>query len=203
MEKLIENKILGLFTLNENLKFNEIEKLIGERSNKLAYYLKLLVKKGVLEKNNEIYKLSETAESLIPYLSEKTSPLPVILIRIGNNKKCFLKKREKRPFKNSLSLPGGRLLVNESIKQAVKRIMKDKYNITAKLSKVISINHEFVKKKGRIKHAFLLILVEAKTKDKIKLENVEENKKRIIKSDHNLITSEDKSIIIKTFYTPY
>ena len=197
----IENKILRLFTLNENLKFNEIEKLIGERSNKIAYHLKILVKKSVLEKNNETYKLTETAENLIPYFSEKTSPLPVVLIRIGNNKKCFLYPREKRPFKNSLSLPGGRLLVGEEIKEAVKRIMKNKCNIKAKFKKIISINQEFVKNKEKIKHSFILILVEATTKDKIKLGDVAKNKKRIIKSDYQLITSKDKEINIRTFYT--
>jgi ADP-ribose pyrophosphatase YjhB (NUDIX family) len=201
MEKLIENKILRLFTLNENLKFNEIEKLIGERSNKIAYYLKLLVKKGILEKNNENYKLTETAENLIPYFSEKTSPLPIILIRIGDKNKCFLYPREKRPFKNYLSLPGGRLLVGEEIKEAVKRIVKEKYNINAKLSRIVSVSYEFVKKKNKIQHSFLLILVEANTKDKIKLENIKKNRKKIINSDYKLITSKDKGISIKTFYT--
>jgi len=201
MEKLIENKILRVFTLNENLKFNEIEKLVGERSNKLAYYLNLLVKKGILEKNNENYKLSETAENLIPYFSEKTSPLPIILIRIGDNKKCFLYPREKRPFKNFLSLPGGRLLVGEEIKEAVKRIMKEKYNINAKLSRIISVSHEFVRRNKKNMHSFILILVEATLKDKIKLEDVNKNRKRIINSDYKLITSKDKGINIKTFYT--
>ncbi len=197
----MEKQILKLFTLNHNLKFSEIEKKLSIRSNKLAYHLKLLVKKGIIEKENETYKLTETAENLIPYFSEKTSPLPVILIRIGNNKKCFLAEREKRPFKNSLSLPGGRLLVGEEIKEAVKRIMKNKCNIKAKFKKIISINQEFVKNKEKIKHSFILILVEATTKDKIKLGDVAKNKKRIIKSDYQLITSKDKEINIRTFYT--
>ena len=189
MEKLIESKILRLFTLNENLKFNEIEKLVRERSNKLTYHLKNLIKKGILIKENEHYKLSEPAETLIPYLTEKTSPLPVVLIRIGNNKQCFLHPREKRPFKNSLSLPGGRLLVGEEIKEAVKRIMKEKYNLSAKFKKIISVSQEFVKRNNKTKHSFILILVEATTKDKIKLEDVEKNKKKIIPSDYQLITS--------------
>jgi len=197
----MEKKILKLFTLNEKLKFSEIEKLISERSNKLAYHLKNLVKKGILEKNNETYKLTETAENLIPYLSEKTSPLPVILIRIGNNKKCFLYPREKRPFRNKLSLPGGRLLVNETLKEAVKRIMKEKYNINAKFKKVVSISHEFVRKNEKNMHSFILILVEAKTKDNCEFLDVKKNMKNIIDSDYKLITSKDKGINIKTFYT--
>jgi len=197
----IEKKILRLFTEKEKLKFSEIEKLLKIRSNKLAYYLKNLIKKGILEKQNENYKLSETAENLIPYFSEKTSPLPVILIRIGNNKNCFLCKREKRPFRNKLSLPGGRLLVNETIKEAVKRIMKEKYNINAELSKIISVSLEIVKRKSKKMHSFILILVEAMTKNKVKLESAAKNRKNIISSDYKLIASKPKEIKIENFYT--
>lgn len=199
---MIENNILELFTLNEKLKFSEIESLIKIRSNKLAYYLKNLIKKGILEKSGELYRLSETAENLIPYYSEKTSPLPVVLIRIGTNKECFLIERGKRPFKDKLSLPGGRLLVNESISEAVVRIMKEKYGIAAKMIKTNSISIEFVKRDNKNMHSFLLILVSAKTKGKINMQNVEENKKRIISSDYQLITSKDEEIKIKTFLTP-
>lgn len=197
----MEKKILNLFAFNHHLKFSEIEKSLKIQSNKLAYYLKNLVKKGIIIKKDNKYLLSETSENLIPYLSEKTSPLPIILIRIGNKKNCFLYPREKRPFKNFLSLPGGRLLVGEEIKQAVKRLMKEKYNISASLSKIISINHEFVKKNNKILHSFILILVEARTKDKIKLENVKKNKKKIINSDYKLITSKPKEIKITKFLT--
>ncbi|MBU3913150.1 MAG: NUDIX domain-containing protein [Nanoarchaeota archaeon] len=198
----MEQEILKLFTLNEKLKFSEIEKLVKVRSNKLAYHLKHLAKKGILIKENEFYTLSETAEHLIPYLSDKKSPLIVILIRIGNQNKCFLQKRGKRPFKDKLSLPGGRLLVSETIPEAVKRIMKEKFSINAEIKKIISISHEFVKRKNRTLHSFILILTEAISKDNIKLENIKENKNKIIKSDYNLITSNNKSIKIQEFITP-
>lgn len=199
--KTEERKILNLFAFNYKLKFSDIERALGVRSNKLAYYLKELVEKGILLKNNESYELSETVENLIPYFSEKTSPLPIILIRIGDGKRCFLYPRQKRPFKGKLSLPGGRLLLNESISQAVERIMKEKHCVGAKLDKIISISHEFVKSKEKALHSFLLILVSVKTNDKVELSNVEENKKKIISSDYKIITSKDKEIKIKTFYT--
>lgn len=196
-----EKRILKLFTFNERLKFSEIALSAEIRSNKLAYHLKNLVKKGILERNQEYYQLTEAAENLIPYLSEKNSPLVVILIRIGDRKKCFLYPREKRPFKGKISLPGGRLLVNETLKEAVKRIMKEKYKINARFKKVVSANQEFVIKNKKIIHSFILILVEACAKDKIKLEEVNKNKKRIINSDYNLIISKNRGINIKTFFT--
>jgi ADP-ribose pyrophosphatase YjhB (NUDIX family) len=197
----MEQKILQLFAINDKLKFSEIESMLKVRSNKLAYHIKQLINKKVLIKEKEYYKLSETAEYLIPYLSEKKSPLVVILIRIGNNKKCFLYKRQKRPFKDKLSLPGGRLLLNEKISDAVKRIMKEKYNISAKLKNTVSVNHEFVTKNKKPVHSFLLILTEATTKDKIQMTDVEKNKKNIISSDYQIITSPAKVLKIKTFLT--
>src|SRR3989338_11225547 len=104
----MEKKILSLFLCSKGLKFNEIEKQLRVRSNKLAYHLTNLVKKGILIKNKEVYELSEASENIVPYLSENQSPLPVILIHLGDKDKTFLYKREKRPYKNCLSLPGDR-----------------------------------------------------------------------------------------------
>lgn len=201
MAEEIEKQILELFTKNEKLKFSEIESSIKIRSNKLAYYIKQLLNKGILSKTQEYYSLSETTETLIPYLSNKNSPLVVILIRIGNSKECLLYKRLKRPFKDKLSLPGGRLLANETISEAVTRIMKEKHNINARLEKINSVNIEYVKRNNKELHSFLLILVSAKTKDKINLANILTNKKNIIKSDYQLITSKNTEVKIKEFIT--
>ena len=81
-------------------------------------------------KNEDFYELSESSENIIPYLSNKMSPLPIVLIDICKGRKHFLYKREKRPFKGLLSLPGGRILVGESLKDSVKRIMKENCDCT-------------------------------------------------------------------------
>ena len=191
MKKSLENSILDLFLFSHKLKFNEIEKAIQVRSNKLNYHLQNLVKKGILIKENSSYFLTETAEHLIPYLSEKKALIPVLLILIGNEKKAFLYERKKRPFKGMLSLPGGRLIIGESIPNAVKRIMKEKHNLEAKMTKINSISLEHVKKSGKILHSFILILVSAKTKE-LELTNIDKNKLRIIKSDYHLIKNSGK-----------
>lgn len=186
----MKSKILELFLTNNELKFSEIQKLTNIRSNKLSFYLTKLVKSKVLLKENKTYKLSPTSEELIPYFSENKSTLPVILIHIGNKKEVFLYKREKRPFKGYLGLPGGRLLVNENIPEATIRIMKGKFNVKAKLSKINSISLEKVKKNNKTVHSFLLIFVTASVKDKIKLTNVEQKKKKLIKSDYQLLKND-------------
>ncbi|HUS49979.1 MAG TPA: NUDIX domain-containing protein [Candidatus Paceibacterota bacterium] len=187
MKNKTEEKILKLFAFNHKLKFNEIEKSIKERSNKIAYHLKQLIKKRVIKKESTDYMLSDNSEYLIPYLSEKSSILPVILVHLGNKKSCFLYKRTKRPYKNLLSLPGGRILIGESIKKAVLRIMKDKFNIKTRLKKINSISLEHIRKSNKIVNSFLLIFVTAETKDNLELINIEKNKKQIIKSDYQLL----------------
>jgi ADP-ribose pyrophosphatase YjhB (NUDIX family) len=194
----MEKEILSLFLSNKKLKFNEIEKLLSVRSNKLDYHLKKLINKKVLEKNKDLYQLTDSSEYLIPYISDKKSALPVILILIGNKKHAFLHKRTKRPYENMLSLPGGRIMLGEKIQDAVKRIMKEKHDINPKLKKINSVSLEFVKKKTKTLHSFLLIFVSAKTRDKIKLTNLPENKLKIIPSDYKLMQEDsNKKILIK------
>ncbi len=185
--------------MNNKLKFNQIEKSLKIRSNKLDYHLKKLINKKIIEKNNNFYKLTETSECIIPYISNKNAVLPVILILIGSKEKYFLYKRKKRPYENLLSLPGGRMLLGEQIKDAVKRIMKEKHNINAKMNIMHSVSLEQVIKSNKIVHSFLLILVSAKTKNKIILTDINKNKSYIIPSDYKLIrNNSDKKIKIRT-----
>jgi ADP-ribose pyrophosphatase YjhB (NUDIX family) len=184
----MEKQILSLFLTNKKLRFNEIEKSLKIRSNKLDYYIKKLINKKILEKKNEFYQLNEDSELLIPYISDKSALLPVVLICIKNSKKeIFLYKRKKRPYQGFLGLPGGRILVGESIEESVKRIMKTKHSINANLEKINSVSIEHLKKKNKIINSFLLIFTTAKTKERIDFTDIEKNKKEIIKSDYDLI----------------
>lgn len=198
MKNQTENKILESFLFNNKLKFNEIEKLTKIRSNKLSYHIKYLQNENIVTKEGEYYTLSKTAEKIIPYLSNKKAVLPIILIHLGDKEQAFLYKREKRPFKDYLSLPGGRLLNNESIEEATKRMMKDKFDMDVELKKINSISLEFVKRSKEVIHSFLLIFVTAKTRRPIKLIDLKKNRKKIIKSDYEILKNDlDKKIDIK------
>lgn len=195
----MEQKILSLFTRNHELKFSEIEKSLNVRSNKLNYHLQNLVKKGVISKTNNKYALTEASEYLIPYLSPKKAPLPVVLIHIGDKKSSFLCIRQKRPYRGLLSLPGGRILISESLHDSVKRIMKEKYDIEANLTKIHSISLEHIKKQAKIIYSFVLFFVSAKSPSPLILTNINKNKSKIIKSDMSLLKNDlNKEIKIST-----
>ena len=194
--------ILKLFQYEENLKFTDIERALKVRSNKLAYHLKNLTKKGVLTREGSYYCLSETSEHIVPYLSEKKPIIPVIIIKIGDKKNCFMHIRKKRPFKDKLSLPGGRQLLSESINQTVERIMKEEFNTNAKLRQIHSVSMENLLKNKKIIQTDMVIYVSATTKDKIVLTEVEKNKKKIITSDYFLLKNDsNKKIDIQTINT--
>ncbi len=185
----MEKKILRAFLHNHRLKFNEIEKITKIRSNNLTYHLKKLIDKNILNKKANNYELTETSEDLIPYISDKKAVLPVVLISIKNTKGVFLYQRQKRPYKDKSSLPGGRIKLGETIPQATERIMREKFRINCKFKNINSISLEHVKKNGKIIHSFLLILVTATTKDKIEYTNLKD-KKEIISSDYRLIKND-------------
>ncbi len=194
----MEQKILSTFLYNHKLKFNEIEKILKIRSNKLAYHIKKLKDKKILDKKEDFYELSKKSEPLLPYITEKRSILPVILIVLKNRGKIFLHEREKRPFKNLLSLPGGRILSGETIQKATERIMKEKFGVNCNFKKVNSVSLEQVNKNRQPIHSFLLILVTATTKDKIKYSSIKKSQTSIIKSDYELITNDlDSKVKIK------
>ena len=196
----MEKEILDLFLYNEKLKFNEIEKLLGERSNKVAYHLKNLVKKDILSKDHDSYKLSK--ENLIPYLSNKKHMLPVVLIHIGNEKECFIVERNKKPFKGLLGLPGGRIMVGENINDCIKRIMLNRHGINVKLKKINSVSIEHIKNSHEIIQTDLIIFVTALTNQEIELKNIGKNKSKIISSDYKLLKKHlNKETKIERFLT--
>lgn len=189
----MEKDILNVFLYKDKLRFSEIEHKTELRSNKLAYHLGKLISKGIVVKEGENYMLSENYEHIIPYITEKQAILPVLLIVAEKRGKYFLYNRNKRPYNGFLSLPGGRILVGENIKKATMRIMKDKFGINSSFKGIKSISLEHVRKKGKIIHSFLLMLVSVFTREDIKYYDLEENRKNMIKSDYLLLKSNLKS----------
>lgn len=186
----MEEKILEQFLYADKLKFSEIEKALKVRSNLLNYHLKKLVSKGVLVKNKESYELSESSEYLIPYLSSKKHVLSVVLVHVGDNKSSFLVERKKRPYKGRLSLPGGRLIMGESIEEGAKRILKKFGVFMIKFNSVRSVRLEHLKRNGKIVASYLLIYCGAEAD--CELISLRENKSKIIESDYKLMTEDFK-----------
>lgn len=167
--KKTRKDIFRLFLTKNKLEFNEIEKTLNIRSNKLAYHIKTLVKENILYKENNCYKITNEAQKFIPLFSNiaegNLSPLPVILTALINeNNQILLIKRENRPYKNYWSMIGGRILYDEDYKQASIRLIKKKSGIEK--TKFISLNHivdEKVYDNNILKNSFLLFFTKVQT----------------------------------------
>jgi ADP-ribose pyrophosphatase YjhB (NUDIX family) len=181
----MKDKILECFLYAHRLRFNEIEKQIGERSNKLNYHLKKLVGEGVLFKDGEWYTLALEFEDLIPYVSDKKHVLTVLLVHVGDSEKAFLVRREKRPYKGKLSLPGGRMILGESIEEGAFRILK-KFGVKGEeFLGVKSVSLEHLIRDERKVASYLLVYVEVRAD--ARLVSLDKNRADIIESDYLLM----------------
>jgi ADP-ribose pyrophosphatase YjhB (NUDIX family) len=165
-----QKAIFGLFTKHSKLRFSEIQQHTGIRSNTLAYLLKRLQVRGVLEKEGEQYVLSAASQKRLPYFhpTDALSPLPVLLIRCQQNGKTLFIKREKRPYEHLWGLPGGRVYLGETIEQAAKRILKEKTFIECELAGVHAFCNERLLAETETKHGFFLLVVNVTPTSSIK-----------------------------------
>lgn len=164
MDSTNEKKIFRQFVYNDLLSFSEILRKTKIESNLLAYFLKKLLKKNILQKSSEgKYLLSSKGEKLLPFYSEQESmtPLVVILTLIVQNGRVLLIKRSKRPYKGLFSILSGRMLLAESIEQGAKRICNEKLGVGCAYHGLRAVVHErFID--TETKHAFVFFLVCAK-----------------------------------------
>ena len=164
--------IFQQFTYNKRLRFSELEKLTKLRSNELAYFLKQLIAKKILEKDDEEYILTVQGEKQIPYFQEhnKLTPLPTVLVKIIDEKgRVLLLKRSKRPYQHLWSLPGGRVLLGETLLEAAKRIVKRKTFLDIEiLPESLVTGNEYVLKDNIVQFGFVLLVLSAKPVSEIK-----------------------------------
>ena len=158
----VQHKILSSFCHASVLRFADIHKQAGERSNLVTYHLKKLVAQGIVLKEGERYRLAQEAEFFLPYLNaaEKLK-LAVVLIAVVKQNKILLIQREKRPYQHYWSLPGGKIRFDESIEQAAARIAWREIGADVVVDQVCGVVDEQVHN-GVPKHGWLLFVVKAR-----------------------------------------
>lgn len=170
--KLEREKIFELFFKNNYLKFSQIEKELGIRSNQLVYHLNSMISEGLIEKEGDLYKLTLEAEKVLPFFKHITGQeigaLPVVLVAVlKDDNICFL-KRKKRPYNGYWGMIGGKVRMQESISENALREVKEETGLDCEFSKINKIVYERVNEDGKFKHAFVLFFVSVKAiSDKI------------------------------------
>lgn len=158
----VQHHILSAFCHASVLRFADIHKRAGVRSNLVTYHLKKLVAQGIVLKDGERYRLAQEAEFFLPYLNAADKlKLAVVLIAIVKQNKVLLIKREQRPYQHYWSLPGGKIYFDETIEEAATRIAKREISADITVDHVCGIVDEQVHN-GKPKHGWLLFIVKAR-----------------------------------------
>jgi ADP-ribose pyrophosphatase YjhB (NUDIX family) len=197
-----KHRICELFVRSKKLRFSDIEKAVGIKSNTLTYHLNSMVKEGTLQKEDDEYMLSAHGEKLLPFFAHITQKitggcLPVVLAAIVKDSQILLLKRKRRPYQGYWGMPGGKLHLEESIEECAMREAKEETGLDCSFSHIATIVHERVKESEVFKHAFLIFFVVLKPK-KGELKESEEGTlewfplktlqpSRIIPSDYHMI----------------
>lgn len=160
-------RIFRLFTEQYLLRFSEIERRIGIRSNMVAYHLEQMVKEGLLAKEGDAYALTKKAEKLLPLATglADAHPLPVILVAATHRGRILFTRRIKRPYKDYLGLPGGKMMFGETVEDACRRKLAEHGLSPGKIT-LCAIMNERVEEDGEIKHQFLLFLARCEVERK-------------------------------------
>ena len=201
LAKKQREKIFRLFLEAEKLRFNEIEKELGIRSNEVSYHLSQMKKENIIEKNGEHYQLTKEAERYLPIFSnmdkETLTSIPVALVAIVHKNKILLIKRRKRPFKDYWCMVGGKVLLSETIEEATKRLAKEKASVEGKYDSLNAVINERIIDGKMVKHNFMLFFTKVTVPDlsfkqslagELKWVNLKDLvKKEIVPSDYWLI----------------
>ena len=119
-------------------------------------------------------------------------PLVCVDVVIIHNNKCLLLKRKNWPAKNQYWLPGGRILKNESIKEATIRKVKEETNLNTVYRSFLTVEETFFQNDQLTKHTINLTnLVVATTDTGFRLDNQHSNFKWLEKDDPFLLQLDD------------
>lgn len=173
MDSVNEKKIFKQFVYAKKLSFSEVLAKTKIPSNLLAYFLKKLLKKGVLQKSREgKYQLSSRGEKLLPFYTEQDSitPLVVLLPIVLDKDKVLLSKRIKRPYLGLWSILSGRMLLGDNIFLASERVCLEKAGIRARFKKTACVVCEnFIEKEAKHSFVFFVTVMELAEPSKVKM----------------------------------
>ncbi len=124
--------ILNKLTVNDSLKFTELQKLIVCPSDHLAYHLKGLVAELQVLKSDRSYSITTAGAKALKYfkfeLEDMLLPHIKIQVIIEDQDNYYFTLRDHHPFFKQLNFPQSNLRRGETTEQALTRILIGNYN---------------------------------------------------------------------------
>lgn len=131
----IQKKIFDKFIYSDELRYMQARP-IGLESNHYAYHLKELIKDGYIEKTSSgAYRLSILGMAFSERLSYqnlkvRVQPKVISLLHITNQTgETLLSRRKFQPYIGMLSLPSGKMHLDETMLAAANRELNEKIGI--------------------------------------------------------------------------
>lgn len=137
----LQLEILSKLTLNPHLRYNRLKPPLLE-SNHFVYHLRRLISAGLVGKSGLHYGLTPAGQryadrlSLLPPRGPRIQPKIVTLLACKNNRnEWLLYRRKKQPFLGLVGFPYGKIHLEEQIREAAARELKEKTGLEADLER--------------------------------------------------------------------
>ncbi|MBI3032631.1 NUDIX domain-containing protein [Candidatus Woesearchaeota archaeon] len=133
----VQKRILSELMYHSVMTFNQLWHKQGE-SNKFAYHLKQLEQKGLVEKTEKGYQLTQKGKQYVPYLKSQTGkewkgPLICIALVVIDEKRnqVLMFQRGKQPWLGYCGFHGGKIDSSEYILESAERCLKEETGLSA------------------------------------------------------------------------
>ncbi len=147
-----ELRILTSIILKEKARYSDLNSE-DLPTNQFNYHLQLLLQEGFIEKDNNIYVLTEKGEELAGDIDifahdiERQGKISAVAIckKMENDEELFLmQKRKKQPYYGYCGFPAGKMKYGSSFASEVLRELEEETGMTGK-AELKQISHVLVK----------------------------------------------------------
>ncbi len=137
IKHVIQQHIINLLSERETARFSDLRPPSTE-TNLFAYHLQVLVRRGLVAKVNDGYKLNleglryarATSSDNAPH-SSQPDVMSVLVVQ-NSNGDLLLQRRDRQPYINTWTLPGDRLYSDDQTAAApIRRIVEDQFQLAA------------------------------------------------------------------------
>ncbi|MGH7196971.1 MAG: NUDIX hydrolase [Candidatus Saccharimonadales bacterium] len=132
----IQRFILKILTTNATARFAQLRPPRTD-SNLFSYHLKVLLKEGLIEKNEKQYRLSPRGLgyadriSMAKFEPRQQPKIMTMTVLRRSDGRIFLMRREKQPFIGMLTLPSGKVHLDDAgVREAAQRELLEKLGLT-------------------------------------------------------------------------
>jgi len=151
----IQRHILELLMTHSTMRFSEL-RAEGVESNLFQYHLRHIIRKGLVEKSGEGYRLAPAglyyADRFSPiYKGERPQPKIITIVVLKDDKgRVLLQKKPRQPWLGTYHLPAGKVHAGETTNQAATRELEEKTGIHIDDMRFRSLTHVQIFKSGEL-----------------------------------------------------